>query len=465
MHSSREIPGNCRSTGSALFWVARRCFFPIAIALASLVGTATAHGDDAILLDGSHHPGELRFRDERFEFFLAGQNEPLLWPRLDRVGLSPKALAPLAPPFWWQVTLTNGDHFACHLAEIESNAIICDSSWFQGLRVRRNAIRAIERPLGWAPWLRQDFSKEARGWKETRESGETPPTLGLGGLSLGAPAQMLQFTPDAPLPFGQVFLHLKDPASASGKRWQLRLRIDGDGAFHSIKILFGGNAPVEMQAPGLKTLQQDVRLADTEILLQVEIGPALIQVNANARLASWIEHGFRVARLRSLSLEPADPAKDAKSPVKLLVQEFVVARRLEPLPRPPAHANLDEVWLESGDQLFGSYRSLSSQFLELGTAREPRRILCSQIRGLYPKQLVARSVSLPAPWRLTLADPCCAEPSRLTGVIRSWGQRDVILIHPLLGELKIPRSQIQSVAQASSKTTDARPHPTQVPKP
>jgi hypothetical protein len=416
-----------------------------------------ARSDEALLLDGSRQQGELRLREERLEFFLPGQKTPVPWPQLDRVMLAQQALQPMAPPFWWQATLANGDSFACQLIELESNAIICDSIWFQGLRVRRNAIRSLERPLGWAPWLRQEFAKEARGWKETRDGHESPATVSAEGLTLGADVKTLQFTPDSPLPLGKVLLRLKEVMPKPGGRWQLRMGIEDEGTFQPVKIVFGGNELVELQAPGLKSLRQAVQVTDAGTLLQVEIGPAHIHVSANDRLAAWTERGYRAARLRSLSLEPVNAANEPESSAKLMVQEFALARRLEPLPRPPAHPELDEVWLESGDSLFGTYRSLNAQFLELGMASTPRRVLWSQIRGLYPKQLVARDLSLPAPWQLTLSDPSSLEPAHLSGTVRSWSEREVVLIHPLMGELKIPRNQIKSVAPSSLKPAPPQP--------
>ena len=452
MHSSHDVCLTSRLTSSGPLPSGSWRILALLLVTLSVFQTLVARGDEAILLDGSRRQGELRFHDERLDFFLPGQNTPVPWPQLDRVVLAQKPLEPSsAPPFWWQVTLSNGDNFACQLIELESNAIICDAAWFQGLRVRRNAIRALERPLGWAPWLRQEFAKEARGWKETRDGPEAPATVGAGGLALGAGVKTLQFTPDSPLPLGKVLLRLREVAPTSGLRWQLRLGIEEAGTFQPIKIVFGGNELVDLEAPGLKSLQQAVRLSEPGTLLQVEITPAHIHVSANERLAAWTERGYRAARLRSLSLEPLNAPNEAESPAKLMVQEFALARRLEPLPRPPAHPDLDEVWLESGDSLFGAYRLFNAQFLELAMASTSRQILWSQIRGLYPQQPVAWELALPAPWQLTVSDPSSLEPAHLSGVVRSWSEREVVLIHPLMGELKVPRNQIKSVTPSSLK--------------
>ena len=208
--------------------------------------------DEAVLLDGSDSV-ELVSR-QRLDPE-AGDSAPTPWAQLDRVVPTPLPSLPPTPPLWWQATLTNGDRFACHVAEIESNAIVMDSSWFQGLRVRRHTIRALERPLGWAGWLRQDFSKDARGWKETRAEGDGSPLVGMGGIELATPSKSLQFTPDSPLLVGKLSLQMKDVLPTSGIRWQLQLGIDGDGAFQAIKILFGGNYNqmqhrAESDAPG-----------------------------------------------------------------------------------------------------------------------------------------------------------------------------------------------------------------------
>ena len=160
MHSSRKISLVHRFLGTARYLRAHRRFVAFLIALICIARPSLASGDEAILLDGSKRPGELHFRDGAFQFLPSGQTTALLWTQLDRVVLTETKRLPLAPPFWWQAIFTNGDSLACQLIEVESNAIICDSTWFQGLRARRSLIRAFERPLGWAPWLRQDFTKE-----------------------------------------------------------------------------------------------------------------------------------------------------------------------------------------------------------------------------------------------------------------------------------------------------------------
>ena len=321
MLSLREVPLSYRLACPASLPCGNWQIIALAVVFLFTSRNTFARSDEAIFLDGSRHQGELRVRDERLEFFVAGQNRPVPWPQLDRVVVAQKTLEPPAPPFWWQATLSNGDNFTCQLIEVESIAIICDSAWFQGLRVRRNAIRALERPLGWAPWLRQDLAKEANGWKETRAGIEAPPTVGTDGLTLGAGVRTLQFTPDSPLPLGKVLLRLKDVAPTTGKRWQLRLGVEDEGNFQPIKIIFGGNEPVELQVPRQKSSQQVVRFADPGTLLQVEISPAHIHVSANERLAAWTERGYRSARLRSLSLEALNVVNESESPARLVVQE------------------------------------------------------------------------------------------------------------------------------------------------
>jgi hypothetical protein len=406
------------------------------------------------LLDGSRRQGEIRFRDDKFTFLPAGQAAPLPWQQLDRVESRPLPAPVPALPFSWHAMLANGDHFACNLLDIESNAMVVDTSWFQGLRVRRTAIRSLERPQGWATWLRQDFAREARGWKQLREGNDSLPIVGVGGLELGQAVRRLEFTPEAPSTFGRISLRLRDSLTP-GVVWRLQLGIDGDQSFQALEVKFGGSTPCELQSPGQKILHQDVRTGPA-ILIQLEISPSSLRVVVDGRLASWVERGFVDARLRSISLKPEAPA-EANSHASLVLQEFAIARRFEPLPRPPAHAEQDEVWLESGDQLFGSLRTLDARFVELATPQAPRRIPGSQIRGLYPKPAVVRDVLTPAPWRLVMLDPADPEPGRLSGAVRAWGEREVVLIHPLLGELKIPRGQVKAVAQAESASAGIEP--------
>jgi hypothetical protein len=135
------------------------------------------------------------------------------------------------------------------------------------------------------------------------------------------------------------------------------------------------------------------------------------------------------------------------------------------LPRPPEHRELDEVWLESGDQVFGELRSLNSRELGLLSRNLPRRIAASHIRGLFPRQQSLHTSSRAQPSRLTLLDPSGNEASIFTGVVKSWDDKTVVLEHPLLGELKLPRSQIISIASADGNASESKSKPSKARQP
>ena len=430
----------------------RRQPFLIACSLSLLSFLNPASGDEALLRDGTRSGGALSFLDGKFSFTPTRSGGSISWNRIDRVEPTRKQSSALIPPFWWQATLINGDKFACNLAEIESNAVILDSAWFQGLRVRRSMIRAIERPLGWTPWLRQDLIRDVRGWKEIRDTGESATPVGMTGLTLGGSNKLLQFTPEAPLSCGLIVLLLKNASPNDAGRWQLRLAIDRDGALQPLVIQFGARG-AKLQAEGLEVHDRSARIEGESFLLEIELGQKYVATSVNRHLIGWSERGLPNARLRALSLETADGQAAEKSG-RLIVQEFAVGRRLETLARPPAHPEIDEAWLESGDQVFGEFRAISSQNLQLMAGRTPRRILCSQIRGLYPRKENAPGLVLSVPWQFKLTDPSGAEPSVLSGTVRSWDEKTCKLSHPILGDLTLPRDQVQSVAQIAAGASD-----------
>jgi hypothetical protein len=454
------VPLNAAGSRGPYFFL--RFAFWLALSLVIPDYVPTGRADEAILLDGTRRAGDLRFHEEKFTFISAGEASPLPWQKLDRVEPTRKPTVEPAMPFSWEATLTNGDRFACRLADIETNVLIADSSWFQGLRIRRTAIRSLERPQGWTNWLRQNLAKETRDWKETREMGEATPHTGIGSLELGPVVKVLEFTPDTPLPLGRISLQMRD-MPPSQTRWQLQVGVDGDHRFQTLKVLFGGKPPCELQAPGLDVVRQDVQCAES-VLLQLEISEHSLRLTINGRLAGWTKRGFPDAQLRSLSLRPEIPLV-ASSQARLTLQDFAVARRLGPLARPPMHPELDEVWLESGDQVFGNFRAMDAQGLELATALGVQRIPFNQVRGLYPRRIATRELQLPAPWQLALFDPSDPEPSRLTGLIRTWGEREIIMVHPLLGELKLPRSHVRAVAQAEQSPNVLGPNTKKAIKP
>ncbi len=399
MHFLREV----RSS----FWTRPRLgcrIFLNVFALSLFTFSNLARADEAFLRDGTHSTGALSFLDGQFSFAEARSKGAVSWSRIDRVEPTGKQSSAQIPPYWWQAILVNGDRFACNLAEIESNALILDSPWFQGLRVRRSMIRSLERPVGWTPWLHQDLVKDVRGWKEIRDTGESASPLGMTGLTLGASTKTLQFTPEAPLACGLIVLLLKNASPKEASRWQLRLVIERDGALQPLIMQLHVNGNTKFQADGLEFRERSARLDGDSFLIEIELGQKFFAASVNRHLIAWNEQGLPNARLRALSLEAVEGQPDQK-PVKLIVQEFAVARRLESLRRPPAHPEVDEVWLESGDQVFGEFRAINSQQLQLMASHTLRRIPCSQVRGLYPKKENAPGVVLTAPWQFKLNDP------------------------------------------------------------
>jgi hypothetical protein len=230
-------------------------------------------------------------------------------------------------------------------------------------------------------------------------------------------------------------------------------------------VTIGANAGVDVQSSTLELRRQSMQISGTTILLDFESGAESFRVQVNGKLVSWTETGLPKVRLRHLALEPAPGAPPQDGTSKLTLQEFAVARRLPPLPRPPSHPELDEVWLEASDQAFGRFQSLNAGELALAIPNVSRRLPTRQIRGLFP---MAGSVYYPRAatlWQITLVDPGGAEPARFTGTIRSWDNTSAVLVHSLLGELKFPSAQVRSVSRVHASPIELLPGPTKDPKP
>jgi hypothetical protein len=418
-----------------------------------------------VLLNGKRVPGTLRFGAGTFTFVSGQAAEILPWSQIDRVEPANRGVPGIPAPCWWQARLINGDQFSCRLQEIESNAFVCDSAWFQSLRIRRGAIRALERPQGWCPFLVQELGRDIHGWKETHETGEPTAAVSIGGLALGPLTKSLQFVPEAPLPLGRIVLALKDGASGGGKRWQVRLELEVDSKTHQLIVTVGANAGVDVQSSTLELRRQGGQISGSTILVDFESGAESFRVQANGKLVSWTGTGLPRVRLRRLALEPAPGAPPQDGTSRLTLQEFAVVRRLPPLPRPPSHPELDEVWLESGDQAFGLFQSLNARELTLAMPNVSRRLPTERIRGLFPKAASIYHPRAATLWQITLVDPGGAEPARFTGKIRSWDDTSVVLVHSLLGELKLPAAQVRSVSRVHASPIELLPGPTKDAKP
>ena len=120
----------------------------------------------------------------------------------------------------------------------------------------------------------------------------------------------------------------------------------------------------------------------------------------------------------------------------------VVRQSRERRPRPPADLTQDEVWLRTGDQLFGDLPRADPNTCVLKTRFGQRTIPWTDTQGLFFRQERSQPLRTEVGEQVRLA---LAEPQRdeLEGLVRAFDEKVLRLQHPILGALVIPAERLR----------------------
>lgn len=125
-------------------------------------------------------------------------------------------------------------------------------------------------------------------------------------------------------------------------------------------------------------------------------------------------------------------------------RELAMLAAVDDLRRPPGDPEQDEVWLVSGDQLFGQVLQGDRRGVVLQTGGGKRTLSWGQIRGCYFRGQPGRG-QIPggALVRLEARSGLGAEVDRLVGVLTGLSAERLTLRHAVLGEVVLERGRLE----------------------
>ncbi len=123
---------------------------------------------------------------------------------------------------------------------------------------------------------------------------------------------------------------------------------------------------------------------------------------------------------------------------------FTVLRAVDETVHPPGDPTQDEVWLASGDQLFGQILQADGRSVTIQGRYGKRTLPWTEVRGLYPLQQAARK-ALRGGVRVWLHNGLTAEPDVLEGELQGLDGERLKLRHAWLGELSLERRWLKQL--------------------
>ena len=121
-----------------------------------------------------------------------------------------------------------------------------------------------------------------------------------------------------------------------------------------------------------------------------------------------------------------------------------VAMKAVPARRTPGPPELDEVWLASGDQVFGAVRQADAHAVVLEGGFGKRTFPWSNVRGVFFRS-EANPPTLKQSVEVRFRSAPGVSPDQLIGIIIDLNERELVLQHPVLGKLAIARSRLERI--------------------
>jgi hypothetical protein len=126
--------------------------------------------------------------------------------------------------------------------------------------------------------------------------------------------------------------------------------------------------------------------------------------------------------------------------------DFSLAQLLSGLPHPKGDPEQDELWLRSGDQVFGKVTSATLYEIHMHGSYGSRPFRWGDVRGIYFQQPAATKVPVGGNRvRIWLRSGIAGELDVLNGTVRRLDARHLILVHDQLGLLEIDRRWLRRV--------------------
>jgi hypothetical protein len=423
----------------------RRGHLPVAVVLGWIsLAAPGVISDEARLRHGALIPGTLALAGGRLRFTPAGGGPPRSAGDVEWVRCA------AAAPVWGdgpglRVLLYDGQQLSGRLLQLDRDRLTLRTAWATCLKLPRAAVAAVTALPGWQLRFADDFTSGLAAWQSVGRplvEGAPPAVI------LATAGQELSHRLDRPLAAGRLTINFEDRQKPLDGRWDLEAVFERPGQPPWVLTITvaGAGACYQVEAPAMAGVAGKVARTPGLHRLGVQFTPRSLRVGCeDAVLWYTLEQGppGLLAQVRLVCR-----ATEGRTPVQGRVawSNCVLEQAVAELPRPAADSTQDEVWLEEGDQLFGTIVRADAHEVELQGRSRRLRLGWQRIRGCWLRPgTVAPADTTGAHVRLALAGGLVPEYDLLDGVLTAWDDREAVLAHAIGGPLRLPRTLVRQV--------------------
>jgi hypothetical protein len=405
---------------------------PSRLSLAALLAAAlAAYGDEAVRSDGSHVTGRLALDRERFVFRVSDRDEPVA--NLDRVRFATPAPSSSPILLWHQVRLAHGEVLTAEVRSLDDKALHVRTPWAEDLAIPRTAIDRVS--LAGGRVVRFDaFSAGLGSWTKTGE-----PRVFEGELTFDKAGQAIESAVKPGVAAGRVGVAFR-LASTINRRVSLELGFVRGGQSAAVRV--------ELIGPGERYA---VTASD-----QPEYVGKLKRESGSHRMTAEFDGGRLAIFVDDLVLWNRDAGPGELRSVKLVsegdgtepgVVTGVLVARTEPAgePRPWADLTADAVRSPDGDETFGTLRAVGPAGVTLEVKGKRLSLGWSDVAEFtFRRERLVETATAGEHVRVQLR---AADESHdlLDGAVKAFGDKTLVLVHPVLGEVLLPRDRVEEL--------------------
>ena len=313
------------------------------------------------------------------------------------------------------VALSDEEHLTGVFVGMDKRAVVLRTAWAERVAVPRDGLVSLTHLPGWRTLIREDFAGKP-----------TPLTKADRAVAVAVAGKVVA---------GRVGVLFQDAAPES--RWV----VEAEFATRIVRVRFAGDA-VSVDAGGLRGTAYPVKRSGEARKLTLAFSPGSLRIACDDS-ALWHSPDLGPGELKRVRI--VHQGGDGKVGIRGVIVEVAEPTRRHPSGDPKR----DELWLASGDQLFGDVKRADARGIEIEGKFGTRSYAWKELRGWFPRRIggVAGKTPTGIAVRLEIHSGLRAERDVLRGVLTALDAKSATFHHRLLGELTIPRANIASVEQ------------------
>ncbi len=389
--------------------------------------------DEGVRRDGLRVAGQLKFtKNGQFAFPSSEHDESIS--RLEIVRFQAKSPLPPSALLWHQVHLTNGDTVTAALQRVDAANLHIRTSWLDSLSISRSAVERVTNIPGERPIFYDSFEGDLSAWITIGM-----PRTANGKLILNRHGQSVEGKFKSSLPAGRLVAEFHSGRTAR-RRIVLELSFERERQKSHVRVeLMGPAEHYSIHSESKPARDQRVRRESGNHRFEMEFDRDRLAMYVDERVLWFQKQG--AGTLHGIKFLAEGDGDEASEIDGVLVTRPEQSRDL----RTWADLTADAIRNPAGDETFGELIDAGMRGVSLRINRKTLLYSWPDVSEFTFRRTIIGEHTTTGEHVEARIRSINGTQDILSGTMKSFDEERLVLIHPLLGELTIPRRQLQEL--------------------